>query len=160
MEVGTGVTIYGNVGVVSATRFKGIFDGQLDLRGLLREKINIVSGTLGAGSTVNTDDGMAHYFLNNETGASDVNITSSVGINAEMEVGEVIALSILIKPNGSGFIDNVTVDDLNTGITTYWAGEEVTSGSLEGLDVYSINLIKTANNEFTFIIARANFITV
>ena len=159
IEVGTGVTIYGNSGIVSATRFKGIFDGQLDVTGLLREKINIVSGKLSDHTNINTDNGMAHYFLNNETTDSNVNIMSSVGINTEMEVGEVVSLSILINPNGSGYIDNITVDHQTTGITTYWAGNEVTSGSLEGLDVYSINLIKTANNTFSFVMARANFIT-
>ena len=159
IEVGTGVTIYGNVGVVSATRFKGIFDGQLDVTGLLREKINIVSGKLSSNVNINTDNGMAHYFQTNETTTSDVNIMSNVGINTEMETGEVVSLSIIIKPNGSGYIDNFTVDNQNTGITTYWAGNEVTSGSLDGLDVYSINLIKTANSTFTFVVAKANFVS-
>ena len=95
---------------------------------------------------------MVHYFTTTETTTSTPNIFSSVGINTEMAVGDTVSVTIISAAASAGYSAKVSIDGVLTGITTSWVGGSAPSaGGSSGLDIYSYQIIKTANATFTVI---------
>ena len=95
---------------------------------------------------------MVHYFTATEDATSTPNIYSSVGINTEMAVGDTVSVTIISATAPAGYSAKVSIDGVLTGITTSWVGGSAPSaGGASGLDIYSYQIIKTANATFTVI---------
>ena len=146
------VTNVDSVGIITAQSGVNVTAGGLDLKGVLQEKVVITNGKLSATPNINITNGMVHYFTATEDATSTPNIYSSVGINTEMAVGDTVSVTIISAAASAGYSAKVSIDGVLTGITTSWVGGSAPSaGGASGLDIYSYQIIKTANATFTVI---------
>ena len=146
------VTNVDSVGIITAQSGVNVTAGGLDLKGVLQEKVVITNGKLSATPNINLTNGMVHYFTTTEDATSTPNIFSSVGINTEMAVGDTVSVTIISAAASAGYSAKVSIDGVLTGITTSWVGGSAPSaGGASGLDIYSYQIIKTANATFTVI---------
>ena len=143
--VGTGVSIFGGMKVQS---------------GLLRENVKITAGKLSANLTINTDNGMVHYFTTQESAQSIPNIISGAGINTDMAIGDTMTISVLTTAHANSFPINWRIDgvEASAGVTTYWnGGSAPSSGNSSGVDFYTLNFVKTASARYTAFANVSNF---
>ena len=143
------VTNIDSVGIITARN-------GVDFKGVLREKVKITAGKLSDNTQINLDDGMVHLFTTQETTTSTPNITSSVGINTIMAVGDTMTLSVITTAAAGAFSANWTVD--HTAVTEAWnGGAAPAAGGAAGKDFYTLNIIKTGNAAFTVLGNVSNF---
>ena len=143
------VTNIDSVGIITARN-------GVDFKGVLREKVKITAGKLSDNTQINLDDGMVHFFTTQETTTSAPNITSSVGINTIMAVGDTISLSVITTAAAGAYSANWTVD--HAAVTEAWnGGAAPAAGGAAGKDFYTLNLIKTGNAAFTVLGNVSNF---
>ena len=142
-----------NVGVVSLTAQSGV----LFKNGLLVERVDRnTSAAANAATALNMDNGMIHWFTTN-LGAANVkmNLTSAVGINSTLAVGDMISVTIMTKVNSaSNFIEQLRVDgvEATAGVTTYWTGGSApTDGGGSGVDTYLFNIVKTGSGTYDMV---------
>ena len=155
IEVGSGITFSpdGNAfhtGIVTATSLTT--SQGVDLTGLLRENVNIVTGKLSDNQNIDLANGMIHYFTTQETTTSTPNLRfdSSTTLDSKMSIGETIAVTIITTAAGAAYSDQLTID--GTSITENWiAGEVPTSGGNSGVDIYSYTIVKVGNASFLVI---------
>ena len=148
----------GGIDVASGiSTFKGAhFDGGT----LLKEKVNITAGKLSANLTINTDNGMVHYFTTQEDAQSIPNIISGAGINTDMAIGDTMTISVLTTAHANSFPTNWRIDgvEASAGVTTYWNGGSAPSaGNGSGVDFYTLNFVKTAGARYTAFANVSNF---
>ena len=147
------VTNVDSVGIVTARAGINVTAGGADLTGLLQEKVVIVANKVSVAPTINLSSGMVHYFTTAETTTSTPNIMSSVGVNTEMAIGDTASVTIITTAAAAGYATTVTIDGAAIGSDAVrWVGGTAPStGGSSGLDIYSYQLIKTANATFTVI---------
>jgi len=151
----TGVRITaGGIDVTAGvSTFKGAdFDGGA----LLKEKINITAGKLSDNTNINVDNGMVHYFTTTETTTSTPNIYSSVGINTQMGVGDTMAITIITTAAAAGYSTCVNIDG-NYNDVKWLGGSDPSTGGASGIDVYALQVIKTASATYTVLGSLNNF---
>ena len=125
--------------------------------GFLREGINIVSGKLSDNVTVNVDHSMVHYFTTAETTTSIPNITSTAGINTDLSTGESFSVNILTTAAAAGYSTGARIDAGATLPVLWNGGSDPSEGGASGLDVYTFQVIKTADATFTVLGNVSNF---
>ena len=122
--------------------------------GLLSERIKIDSDSINSDKFIRLQDGMVHY-RSSAVGAASVkpDIVSTTGINTDLGIGDAIAVTLITAAgNTSHFVSSVAIDGRTTGITTYWTGGSVpTEGGGSNVDIYTFNVLKTADNTFTVV---------
>ena len=108
---------------------------------------------MSANADINLSDGMVHYFTTNETATATPNIrfSSSVTLNTVMAVGETISVTLISATNSASYYyAQLNIDGAAT--TENWVGGSAPSdGGTSGVDIYTYNIIKTANATFTVI---------
>ncbi len=141
-----------SVGLITARSGINVTAGGLDLKGLLQEKVVITAGKLSDNTDITLDNGMVHYFTTTETTTATPNIRTTTGINTDMAIGDTTSVTIITTAAAAGYAARVIIDGLATGITTSWVGGSAPStGGSSGLDMYSYQIIKTADATFTVI---------
>ena len=121
----------------------------MHFQGMLREDCNIVANKLSAGTNIDLEDGMVHYYSTNETTTATPNIrwNSSFSLNNKMSVGEVITVTIIYKPNGAGYYAQLAID--GSASTEEWnGGSAPSSANAGGYDVLTHTIIKTGNGTY------------
>ena len=119
-----------------------------DSNSLLREKCNVTAGKLSDNLTINLDNGMVHLFTTTETTTATPNIMSTVGINTQMGTGDAIAVTLVTTAAAAAYCDNIQVD--GAAVTENWIGGSAPSaGGSSGVDILTLNIIKTADATFT-----------
>jgi len=147
----TGVLTYEDVTNVDAVGIITAQSGAHFNGGALREKINIVSGKLSANLDINLDNGMVHYFTTTEDAQSEPNIKSAAGINTAMAVGDTTSVTIITTAAAAGYGTTIKIDGAETGAVNWVGGSAPSTGGSSGLDIYSYQIIKTADSTFTVI---------
>ena len=151
----TGIQVLaGGIAVTSGiSTFKGAdFNGGA----VLREKVNIVAGKLSDNTNINLDNGMVHFFTTTETTTSTPNLTSSVGINTQMSIGDAMAVTIITTAASAGYSTCLNIDgDYND--VKWLGGADPSTGGASGNDVYAIQVIKTGIGTFTVLGNLSNF---
>ena len=143
------VTNIDSVGIITARN-------GVDFKGILREKVKVTSGKLSDNTNINLDDGMVHFFTTQETTTSEPNITSSVGINTVMAVGDTITVTVITTAAAGAYSANWKID--HTAVTEAWnGGAAPAAGGSAGKDFYTLNIIKTGNAAFTVLGNVSNF---
>ena len=143
------VTNVDSIGIITAR-------GGVDLNALLREQVNITAGKLSDNTNINVDNGMAHYFTTTETTTSTPNIYSSVGINTQMGVGDTMAVTIITTAAAAGYSTCVNIDG-NYNDVNWLGGTDPSTGGASGIDVYALQVIKTASATYTVLGSLNNF---
>ena len=144
----------GNVGI-NSTSPRALFDVRGSSTfggGQISEKIAVSASALNSSTDINLDEGMVHYRSAN-LGAATVkpNITSSVGINTALKIGEAISVTIITAVNSSSnYVNALAID--HADVTENWVGGSAPSdGGGSGVDIYSFNILKTANNTYVVV---------
>ena len=160
------------VGVVTATGFTGnissptgvstigtaltAYADNLSFNGLLREAVKVTAGKLSDNTAINLDNGMVHLFTTQETTTSTPNIISGTGINTDMSIGDAITVTVATTAAAAGYSANWTIDGV--AVTEEWNGGSAPSaGGSSGYDMYTLNIIKTANATYTVLANVVNF---
>ena len=140
LNVGTAVTMEG-AGI--ATFSQGV---KLGGGNPLQEKAHINttawSASVAAGD-INLDYGMVHLNTAVLAGTGNtLNITSSIGINTQMALGDSIAVTGITSVSATtAFVNTLKIDHVTAQVA--WAGGSVpTAGGSSGYDTYSFNIIK------------------
>ena len=112
----------------------------------LQEKAHINttawSASVAAGD-INLDYGMVHLNTAVLAGTGNtLNITSSVGINTQMALGDSIAVTGITSVSATtAFVNTLKIDHVTAQVA--WSGGSVpTAGGSSGYDTYSFNIIK------------------
>ena len=143
------VTNIDSVGIITARN-------GVDFKGVLREKVKITAGKLSDNTQINLDDGMVHFFTTQETTTSIPNITSSVGINTIMAVGDTMTVSVITTAAAGAYSASWKID--HTDVTEAWNGAAApAAGGAAGKDFYTLNIINTAAGQFTCLGNVSNF---
>jgi len=155
----TGQTNLANVSVSAASTFSGKINANsgVGFTGFLREGINIVSGKLSDNVTINVDHSMVHYFTTTETTTSIPNITSTAGINTDLSTGESFSINILTTAAAAGYSTGARIDAGATLPVLWNGGTDPSTGGSAGVDVYTFQVIKTADATFTILGNVSNF---
>ena len=137
-----------NDSVLSGVRFTA---------GQLCESVNVVAGTLGSASDIDLSNGMIHYFTTQESAQAIPNLSvSGKSVNQIMVVGEAISVVIMLTASASGYMSSMTID--GTSVTPMWSGGIAPSeGGASGIDVYTLQVIKTADSTYTVLANSSNF---
>ena len=145
-----------NVAGVSITGMASVTAG-MAFTGFLREGINIVSGKLSDNTTINIDHSMAHYFTTAESTTGIPNFTSTAGINTDMSVGETFSVNVITTAAAAGYSTGARIDAGATLPVLWNGGDDPSEGGSSGVDVYTYQVIKTANATFTILGNVSNF---
>ena len=80
-----------------------------------------------------------------------LNITSSVGINTLMSVGEVLSVTGITSVNATtAFVNTLQIDHATVQVA-WQGGSAPNAGGSSGYDTYSFNIIKTENAKYAVI---------
>ena len=125
--------------------------------GQLVESVNVTAGTLASASDIDLSTGMVHYFTTQESTQVTPNLmVSGKSVNQIMAVGEAISVVIMLTASASGYMSSMTID--GASVTPMWSsGIAPSEGGASGIDVYTLQVIKTANSTYTVIANSSNF---
>ena len=143
------VTNVDSIGIITAR-------GGVDLNALLREQVNITAGKLSDNTAINVDNGMVHLFTTTETTTATPNIISSVGINTQMDTGNTMSVTIITTAAAAGYSTCVNIDGAYNDVN-WLGGTDPSTGGASGIDVYAIQVIKTASATYTVLGSLNNF---
>ena len=146
LNVGTACSIEG-AGIATFSQGMKIGGGNA-----LQEKCHINTTAWSSDTTFNLDYGMVHLNTAVLAGTGNtLNVTSSVGINTAMAVGDVIAVTGITSVSAStAFVNTLHID--HTAVQVAWVGGSApTAGGSAGYDTYAFNIIKTASAKYAVI---------
>lgn len=125
--------------------------------GQLCEIVNVTAGTLAAASNIDLSTGMVHYFTAQESTQATPNLTvSGKSVNTIMAIGEAISVVIMLTASAAGYMSSLTID--GASVPLKWGGGSGPSGGgASGIDVYTLQVIKTADNTYTVLANSSNF---
>ena len=125
----------------------------LDTNGMLKEHTQIVSGKLSDNVNINTSVGNVYHFTTQETTTSTPNIRFdgvAGSFNSNVDIGDTVSVTIITTAAAAAYSANLNID--GSSVTVNWVGGSAPSaGGSSGVDIYTYNIIKTANNTFTVI---------
>ena len=146
--LGAGVTVAGIATFHNGANFDDI----------LIENVTITAGKLSDNTNINVEDGMVHLFTTTETTTSTPNIrfNGSTALNARMSIGDTISITLITTAAAAAYSANITID--GSAVTERWnGGSAPTEGGSSGNDVYSFQIIKTADATYTVLGNVSNF---
>ena len=128
-------------------------DGGLNTRKMLKEGVNVGGATLNSASTLDLELGMVHYRTANLGAAIAPNIryNASTTLNAAMNISEGLTVTIITAVNNAAYLVNGLSIDGSSQTVNWVGGSAPSDGGTSGVDIYTFNIIKTANTTFTVI---------
>ena len=145
---------------LTGIQYTGIatFNGQLFLNGMSKETINIVANRLSAATDIDLEDGLVHYFSTSETTDATPNIrfNSSTTLNSKLSVGDSVTVTIIsVTDNTNDSYEQLQID--GSAVTEQWIGGAPPGGGSSGYDVYTYQIIKTADATYLVFANKVNF---
>ena len=101
-----------------------------------------------------------YFYTANATGNFTFNFqaNSSTSLNTFLSVGESITVAILTTQGSTAHYNSTAVSIDGNAVTPKWYGEVTpTSGNVNGIDVYTYVIIKTASATFTVIASQSQY---
>ena len=151
---GSNLTFDSSAGILGATTFAG----SVDLSGLLKEGVNITAGKLSDNLNIDLANGMIHLFTTTEdaTALPNIRVDGSTSLNASMSIGQAITVVLITTTAAAGYAAELQID--GSAVTEEWLGGSAPStGGDGGYDVYTYNIIKTADATFVVLANLVNF---
>jgi hypothetical protein len=140
-------------------------DGNVDVgAGLSAYGYKIEQGrsdtTSNIGATHNYDLGTGHIQRFSAASGSNYSpnfrIDASTTLNSKMNVGDVIAATLIVASSSHYCLNTLQVDGTQVGVTTSWIGGSAPSAANgSGFDIYAFTIMKTASTPTYHIIANA-----
>ena len=127
--------------------------------GELIERVKITSGKLSDNTNIDLENGMVHHFITTETTTStpNIRISSSTSLNSIMSIGDTIAVNLITNAAAAGYATTINIDGSATGALKWNGGSAPSAGGSSGNDVYSYQIIKTADATYTVLANVSNF---
>jgi hypothetical protein len=122
------------------------------------ESTNIIGSAPTATQTIDFVTSGVHYFTSNATSNITVNFRGdgSTTLNSMMATGGSITISVLITNGSTSYYASAYQIDGNA-VTPKWSGGTAPSaGNASSIDLYSFNIVKTANATFTVFASGAS----
>jgi hypothetical protein len=122
------------------------------------ESTNIIGSAPAATQTIDFVTSGVHYFTSNSTSNVTLNFRGdgSTTLNSMMATGGSITVSVLITNGSTAYYANAYQIDGNA-VTPKWSGGTAPSaGNASSIDLYSFNIVKTANATFTVFASGAS----
>ena len=140
-------------------------DGNVDVgAGLSAYGYKIEQGTsdttsnIGATHSFNLGTGHIQRFsaASGSNYSPNFRIDASTTLNSKMNVGDVIAATLIVASSSHYCLNTLQVDGTQVGVTTSWIGGSApTAANGSGFDIYAFTIIKTASTPTYHIIANA-----
>jgi hypothetical protein len=129
------------------------------------EAVTITGTAVAAAATINFDlstQSVLWYNVNATGNPTAVNfrLSSGTSLNTAMAVGESVTCAMLIKNGATAYFLNtsrLTVDTSGT-VTVLWLGAQPTAGTINGTDIYTFVIMKTAATTWTIFASQASFV--
>jgi hypothetical protein len=122
------------------------------------ESTNIIGSAPAATQTIDFVTSGVHYFTSNATSNATLNFRGdgSTTLNSMMATGGSITVSVLITNGATPYYANVYQID-GSAVTPKWSGGTAPSaGNASSIDLYSFNIVKTADATFTVFASGAS----
>lgn len=99
------------------------------------------------------------YYTTNAANNWTLNIRGNSGttLNSIMAIGQSITVALITTQGGTAYYPTALQVDGSSVTPKYQGGTAWTSGNINGLDVYSYTIIKTANATFTALASQTQF---
>ena len=140
-------------------------DGNVDVgAGLSAYGYKIEQGTsdttsnIGATHSFNLGTGHIQRFsaASGSNYSPNFRIDGSTTLNSKMNVGDVIAATLIVASSSHYCLNTLQVDGTQVGVTTSWIGGSApTAANGSGFDIYAFTIMKTASTPTYHIIANA-----
>jgi len=145
---------------LTGIQYTGIttINGQLFLNGMSKETINIVANKLSAAINIELEDGLVHYFSTTETADTTPNIrfSSTATLNSKLSVGDSVTVTVITSTNNTNYsYEQLRIDGNN--VTEQWIGGAPPGGGSSGYDIYTYQIIKTADATYLIFANKVNF---
>jgi hypothetical protein len=156
----TGATIPGSsiTGSITTSQITGVFNNTVFKSPIEQSWINTTApnGTMNLYVVTN---GTSVLCTNDATGDFSFNVaaTNSTTLNSLLATGQEITLAVkTLQGSTAYYCTGISVD--GTSQTINWQGGTApTQGNINGIDVYTINITKTATNTYTVLAALTKF---
>ena len=125
----------------------------------LTEGVTISASALTGSNNIDLIANNVYLYTANTSGNFTFNFraNSSTSLNAFLSVGESITVAILTTQGSTAYYNTAITIDGNA-VTPKWYGEVTpTSGNINGIDVYTYVIIKTASATFTVIASQSQY---
>jgi hypothetical protein len=123
------------------------------------ESINIIGSAPAATQTIDFVTSGVHYFTSNSTSNVTLNFrgdATPTTLNSMMAIGGSITISVLFTNGSTAYYANAFQID-GSVVTPKWSGGIAPSaGNASSVDLYSFNIVKTANATFTVFASGAS----
>jgi hypothetical protein len=122
------------------------------------ESTNIIGSAPAATQTIDFVTSGVHYFTSNSTSNITLNFRGdgSTTLNSMMATGGSITISVLITNGSTPYYASAYQIDGNA-VTPKWSGGTApTAGNASSIDLYSFNIVKTADATFTVFASGAS----
>ena len=126
----------------------------------LTEGVSLNATPLTGTVTLDLIANNVYFYTANATGNWTPNFqaNSSTSLNTFLSVGESITVAILTTQGSTAHYSSLITIDNGSPITPKWYGEVTpTSGNINGIDVYTYVIIKTASATFTVIASQSQY---
>jgi hypothetical protein len=99
------------------------------------------------------------YYTSNAANNWTLNIRGNSGttLNSIMAIGQAVTVALITTQGGTAYYASALQVDGNAVTPKYQGGTAWTGGNINGLDVYSYTIIKTANATFTALASQTQF---
>ena len=149
IATGTGITVTGGVNASGLSTFSGfaVTPGEC-----IKETAKITSTGWNSDADINISNGNIVY-NSGGTGAGgvDLNITSDVGINTTLKVGEVLTVTGIVScTNTAHYVDGLKIDH-NSVLLSWIGGSAPTEGGGSAFDAYAFTIVKTGNAAYSVV---------
>ena len=117
---------------------------------MLKEEVNVTSGTLSANPNIYLENGCVHIFTTTESTTSQpaIKYNATTDLKDMMSVGESVVVTLITTANSSAYSPNITID--GDAVTENWVGGSAPSdGGSSGVDIHTFTIIKVASSGTT-----------
>lgn len=125
---------------------------------------NVTVSATAATGTVNYDvltNGAVTYYTSNASGNWTLNLRGdgSTTMNSVMSTGKSLTVAFLVTNGGTAYYQTaLQVDGTTSGVTLEWQnGAAPSAGNINGIDIYSITLIKTGSATYVALASQTKF---
>ena len=127
------------------------------------ESANIISTAIGGNTILYLANNSSYYFAANPTAniTFDLRANSQPGgsLNAYMTTGQMISVGVMLSQGATAYRANLYIDGVLQTANTRWSGNvnPAAGGTINGIDVYSFSVLKTAANAYIILASNTAF---
>jgi len=125
-----------------------------ELYGFFSERMNTIVTGISSNNTYQLSDGTIHYHTANSEANGNVSLNGFTNVS----VGNSASMAVIITNNVfKRYISTVQVDDTSSGVTVLWSGEAAPTDGSANTDIYTFNVLKTADSTYTVFANKSTF---